>query len=235
MTELSKIKLFATQPHSCSYLTTERATTVFVDQETPIDASLYNQLIDIGFRRSGQHVYRPQCEQCNACIAARIPIQSFKRKRQHQRIWNKNKDVVVEEHQDISTEPYYQLYERYISTRHRDGDMYPPSPEQYQAFLTDGIGVNKNYVFKLDDKIIAVAVTDRIDSGLSAMYTFFDPDLEKRSLGTYAILWQIERAKALGLAYLYLGYWIKNAATMQYKINFRPLQLLVKNQWVTLN
>ena len=234
MTAVSKIKVYATQPHPCSYLREEIATTLFIDPATPVDKSVYSQLSDLGFRRSGKHLYRPHCRQCNACISTRVIADEFTFKRRHRRIWNRNQDLTVEVKTSIDDDVYYALYERYIEQRHNDGDMYPASREQYESFLTSEWKTTRYYAFHLEGNPIAVAVTDQLDSGLSAIYTFYEPALSTRSLGVYAILWQIELAKNMGLPYLYLGYWIKSSEKMRYKLDYRPSQLLVEDQWVTL-
>ena len=234
-TVLSNVKVYATHPHKCSYLEGREATTLFIDPETKIDKSAYSQLADIGFRRSGAHVYKPHCQGCNACIPARIPVASFKQKRSQRKIWNRNQDLTVTQIADITSDEYYGLYERYICERHIDGDMYPPSEEQYRTFLSDEMGVTQFYCFREGAKLVAVAVTDVMDRGLSAIYTFFDPDYDRRSLGNFAVLWQIERVKQMELSYLYLGYWIKNCRKMSYKIGYRPLELFIDGQWLALS
>lgn len=235
MTSLSNLKVFATHPHQCSYLAEEQATTLFIDPEATITHELYNALAEVGFRRSGPHIYRPHCQRCNACIPARVQVQQFAMKRRQRRIWNRNADLVVEQVADIQAPEYYALYSRYINERHYDGDMFPPSRDQYDGFLTNDLGITEYFAFRDGEKLVAVAVVDVMDTGLSAIYTFYDPLETKRSLGSYAILWQIERTRALGLPYLYLGYWIKECRKMQYKIDYRPLQLLINKKWLTLN
>lgn len=235
MTSLSKIKVYATHPHSCSYLENKEATTLFVDPNISVTSLLYSELADQGFRRSGEHIYRPHCEKCAACVPARVPVNDFTRKRRFRRIWNRNQDLTVEKIDDIQTDQYYKLYARYISEKHTDGDMYPPNREQYDAFLTNQWGLTDFYCFKLEGQPIAVAVTDKMEQGLSAIYTFYDPSYKQRSLGVYAILWQIALTQTLEQPYLYLGYWIKDSQKMNYKIDYRPLQLLLNGQWLTLN
>ena len=226
--------LYKTNPHPCSYLEGMEASTIFVDPNRRITTHLYTELTNVGFRRSGNHLYRPQCENCQACIAARIPVQEFKPSRQQRKTWNRNQDVVVGQIDDIGSDPCYQLYKHYIEVRHWQGDMYPPSREQYDGFLGDSFASANNYGFWLDDRLIGVAVTDRMETGLSAIYTFYDPDYQRRSLGVMSILWQIQHTKEMGLPYLYLGYWIKNCDKMRYKSNYRPLQLLIDQRWLTL-
>jgi len=234
MTDLSHLKLFATQPHPCSYLEGEEATTLFIDPEAPVDRALYSQLSQLGFRRSGGHLYRPHCADCSACISCRIPVKDFVPNRTQRRCWRRNEDLVLSFTDRIDTEEHYQLYADYIETRHKDGDMYPPSRTQYEAFLSREWGLTRYIEFRLEDRLLGVAVCDRLDDGLSAVYTFFDSREPRRSLGVFGILAQIDRAQQLGLEHVYLGYWIKRCQKMDYKTQYRPLQLLVNRRWVTL-
>ena len=234
-TSLADLKVFTTHPHPCSYLEGQQATTLFIDPDLEIDKLIYSTLADIGFRRSGPHIYRPHCETCNACIPTRVIVDEFTLKRKHRKIVNRNRDLDIQQVEDIDTDEYYQLYADYINQRHSDGDMYPPSREQYRSFLTRQPGITQFYSFRLGAKLIAVVVIDVINDGWSALYTFFDPSEQRRSLGSFAILWQIEQSKQRNLPYLYLGYWIKECQKMNYKIDYRPLQLHINGQWLALN
>jgi leucyl-tRNA---protein transferase len=235
MTDLSTLKLFATQPHPCSYLDGQEATTVFVDPEALIDHKVYTQLSQLGFRRSGAHLYRPQCQRCQACISSRIAVKDFKPNRSQRRCWQKNQDLELSLGNNINTPEHYNLYARYIEQRHQDGDMYPPSEEQYKAFLTSEWNLTQFLEFRVQGRLIGVAVCDQLGDGLSAVYTFYAPEEEARGLGKYAILAQIDKARNLGLEYLYLGYWIKECEKMNYKIQYRPLELLINRRWMRLN
>lgn len=235
MTELARLKFYATQPHPCSYLPAEQATTLFLDPSQPMDAQVYAQLSDMGFRRSGDHLYRPHCQQCRACVPARIPVNDFLPDRQQKRILKRNAHLEVRSLPADFEEEHYALYARYIEGRHADGDMYPPSREQYLSFLVRDLPFTRFYEFREDGRLLAVAVTDVLPNGLSAVYTFYDPDEEKRSLGRYAILWQIGETARLGLDAVYLGYWIKDCRKMSYKTQYRPLELLVNSRWVKLS
>lgn len=235
MTELSELKFYATQPHPCSYLPEQQATTLFLDPSLPMSAELYAALSERGFRRSGDHLYRPHCQHCQACVAARIPAAQFRANRSQRRILQRNRDLQVQAALPIFSEEYYRLYARYINSRHADGDMYPPSPEQFHSFLVRNLDFLRFYEFRLQGELLALAVTDVLPNGLSAVYTFFDPDQAARSLGRFAILWQIEECRRLGLEALYLGYWIKNCRKMNYKSEYRPLQLLIRQQWLQAN
>lgn len=235
MTNLAHLKFYATHPHACSYLGNERATTLFLDPQTPIDVETYSHLSELGFRRSGDHLYRPHCQACSACIASRIPAADFSPSRQQKRIIKRNADLQVTAQPPRITDEIYRLYARYIESRHADGDMHPPSREQFGSFLVRDWPFSLFYEFRCDGQLLAVAVTDHMLNGLSAVYTFFDPEYPRRSLGRFAILWQIEEARRTDLQAVYLGYWIKNCRKMSYKTEYRPLEMLVNQRWIRLN
>jgi len=235
MTELARLKFYATQPHACSYLPGEQATTLFLDPSQPMDVQVYADLSEMGFRRSGDHLYRPHCVHCDACTAARIPVATFTPNRQQKRIFKRNADLQVKAAKPRFTDEYFDLYQRYIEQRHADGDMFPPSREQFSTFLVRDLPFSTFYEFRLGTRLLAVAVTDVLPNGLSAVYTFYEPSEERRSLGRFGILWQIAETRRLGLDALYLGYWIKNCKKMSYKIEYRPIELLINQSWSTLN
>jgi arginine-tRNA-protein transferase len=231
---LRDLKVYTTYPHSCSYLQDQEATTLFVDPRQEVDQTLYSNLSVLGFRRSGNHLYRPHCGSCDACIPARIPVREFSPNRTQRRALRRNTDLEVELTEDIRDQSAFDLYRRYIERRHADGDMYPPDREQYQSFLDNAWECTRYYRFYDAGKLIAIAVVDELLDGLSAIYTFFDPDLDARSLGRYAILWQVQRAREQDLDYLYLGYWIRGCKKMAYKSEYRPLEIYVNGRWSTL-
>jgi len=228
---LRDLKVYTTYPHTCSYLPDREATTLFIDPRQDIDQALYSRLSQLGFRRSGSHIYRPHCTDCRACIPARIPVERFQPDRSQRRIWRRNQDLLVMHSQDIRDEEAYDLYYRYIEQRHADGDMFPPDREQYLSFLNDPWQVTRYLRFYDGEQLVAVAVVDELEDGLSAIYTFFEPEQERRGLGVFAILWQIQRARDLGLAHVYLGYWIENCQKMRYKDRYQPLELLLDGRW----
>jgi arginine-tRNA-protein transferase len=234
MTSLKDIRLYTTQPHACSYLPEERAQTLFIDPEFKIDKGHNSRLSEIGFRRSGAHVYRPNCELCQQCVSCRVLVNAFEPNRRFQRIMKRNQDLVVSQVPDIADDACYQLYHQYIMLRHADGDMYPPSRDQYNSFLLRHCEGTHYYAMHVAGRLIGVMVVDHLENGLSAVYTFYDPQEEKRSPGTFAILWQLAEAKRLGLAHLYLGYWIRDSRKMRYKIEFRPLELLIRQRWLLM-
>lgn len=234
MSSLNTLIFFATPEHPCSYLADRQATTMFVDPRAHVDRNLYTQLTELGFRRSGSHYYRPHCRGCNACIPVRVPVERFQTDRSQRRVWRDNRDLTLIQTPVRFDEEIYDLYERYIIERHHDGDMYPPSREQFTAFLIEGSIDGFFLEMRRAGRLIAVAVVDVLDTGFSAIYTFFEPGEEKRSLGTFAILWQVQEVHRRGLCHLYLGYWIRECRKMNYKTRFRPLEQLINGRWIEL-
>ncbi|MEH6610488.1 MAG: arginyltransferase [Halioglobus sp.] len=230
---LRDLKVYTTYPHSCSYLADQQATTLFIDPRQEVDQKLYSSLSLLGFRRSGNNIYRPHCAQCNACVPSRLPVAAFQPSRSQKRTSRRNRDLTVEQTDDIRDDQSYALYRRYIEQRHADGDMFPPDREQYESFLNNAWDCTRYFRFYQENRLIAVAVVDVMVDGLSAIYTFFEPEEEQRSLGTYAVLWQIEQARKMGLNYLYLGYWIQNCQKMSYKADYKPLELFLDGCWAT--
>ena len=228
---LREIKVYTTFPHRCSYLEGEEATTLFVDPRQKLSQELYTQLSLLGFRRSGDHVYRPHCARCSACIASRVRVAEFGLSRNQKRISRRNADLRLEQSESILDNEAFNLYRYYIESRHADGDMYPPEREQYEAFLNDGLGCANYYRLYQGNRLVAVTVADKMLDGLAAIYTFFDPDQPQRSLGTEAILLQIRQARSMGLPFVYLGYWIDGCRKMSYKSRFSPLELFVDGHW----
>lgn len=224
------MKFGVTHAFDCSYLP-DREEQLLVCMEPSESLKVnYSSLIQAGFRRSGDQLYRPHCKQCKACESLRVLVEQFTLSKSQKRILNKNKLIkirIVQEQRD----DHYALYERYINQAHSDGSMYPPSYEQYRNFIHCHWQSPLFIEGRIDGELVGVAVTDQVASGLSALYTFFDPELTKQSLGTYFILQQIQICQNLGLPYLYLGYQIDECAKMKYKKNFYPHQRLRNNEW----
>lgn len=233
--DIERFNFYLTPPHECSYLPDQQARTVFVDPKAVITSHSYTRLMAQGFRRSGGHLYRPHCGACQACIPTRIPVASFAPRRSQRRVLRTNEDLRVTVESAHYADEIYALYARYISARHDDGDMYPPSPDQFRNFLLPSWGDTEFLTLWRDNERVCVAVTDQLGDGLSAVYTFFDPALDDRSLGTRAILGQIDLAKTRGLDWLYLGYWIRDCRKMRYKIDYRPIEMFVNGVWVRVH
>jgi len=232
---LNTLKLYKTEPHACSYLEDTEATTLFVDPHANIDQDSHTFLSEHGFRRSGAIIYKPDCMNCQECISIRIATSAYTFSRRERRIINRNTDLQAFEVEHIHQDVFFNLYSQYIIKRHADGDMYPPLRDQYEQFFTNPFGNTRFIAFTLDNEIKAVSVIDHFNSGLSAVYTFFDPDDNKRGLGTYVILWQIMQAQAQQLPYVYLGYWVRNCRKMSYKTHFSPYEIFYNKRWIKIS
>ena len=228
-------QFFLTPKHPCSYLDRNNAQTLFYDPRAVVSEGVYQSLTDQGFRRSGSHLYRPHCGDCQACIPTRLPVATFQPRRSQRRVLKRNRDLVVRIEPAEFTARHYHLYERYISLRHPDGDMYPASEDQFRSFLLSPWSNSVFLSLYQGERLLSVAVTDRQPRGLSAIYTFFEPTAETRSLGVLSILKQIAWCRELSLPYLYLGYWIKDCDKMNYKIQYRPTELFVNQRWVAIS
>lgn len=228
------VRLFQTLPHPCGYFSTRTAQNTVIDPAAPQLPLIYDLAVQRGYRRAGGHVYRPQCQACQACIACRIPVTRFEPDRSQHRCMRRNSDLVVRTAQAKFSDEYFALYLRYLRGRHPDGGMDDARPDDFARFLYTGWSPTHFVEFRRDDRLLALAVTDFCSDGLSAVYTFFDPDEHARGLGTFAILSQIQLARARGLKYVYLGFWIENHPKMHYKIRYRPLEVLRNGAWVDL-
>jgi arginine-tRNA-protein transferase len=231
------LALYLTTEHGCSYLDGRQARTLFVDPLARMDVGLYQTLIDQGFRRSGTHVYRPACRDCNRCVPVRIPVDVFRPNRSQRRNWVRT----AREFSIVATQPvfdpgHFDLYLRYLEHRHSEGSMADDSSvESFSRFLVEPWGGETCFLeLRLGDRLVGIAVTDVLPYGLSAVYTFFDPDLSERGPGTFAILAQIATARRLGLPYVYLGYWIWESPKMAYKANYQPLEAWDGQRWTPL-
>lgn len=229
-----QVQFFLTPKHPCSYLNRNSAQTLFFDPRQVVTPDIYQALTDQGFRRSGSHLYRPHCGSCQACIPTRLPVAQFKPRRSQRKVMRRNQDLHVRIEEAAFSRRHFHLYERYISLRHADGDMYPASEDQYRSFLLSPWS-NSLFVSLYDrDRLLSVAVTDKQPRGLSAIYTFFEPLEERRSLGVFSILKQIELCQDWDIPHLYLGYWIKDCEKMSYKTQYRPAELYINNGWIPL-
>jgi leucyl-tRNA---protein transferase len=235
MSNMKSIRFYITPPHPCSYLDDHFARMVFIDPIRMIDVTTLSELSRQGFRRSGDFIYKPECQHCRQCLSSRIPIERFIPNSKQRNILNRNKDLrMIIRPTSQASEVHYQLYARYIEARHADGDMYPPTRDQFDKFLVTG-GIDSFFVeFWLDDRLMLVATCDPLDDGISAVYTFYDPDESRRSLGTFSILKQIELSRVHHLSYVYLGYWVPQSEKMRYKSHFRPLEFLLNGEWLCL-
>ena len=194
----------------------------------------YNGLIQQGFRRSGKFVYRPHCENCQACISVRLPIAEFQASRSQKRAFKEHQSLEVSISRLNFDETQFTLYQAYQAARHQEADDSKEEKDaatQYRDFLVQTNVDSLSISFTLNDQLKMVSIVDIVEDGISAVYTFYDTTDSKASYGTYSVLWLIEWCKQLGLPYLYLGYWIQDSQKMAYKRNFMPQEALMNGQW----
>ncbi len=225
------IPLYLSVENDCEYLSGNKSRLIFVAQDFPMTSEIYSQLASKGFRRSGEMVYGPKCDHCSACVPVRIPVREFSPTRSQRRALTKNSDLSVSHQPMKFNGECFELYTRYLETRHRDGSMAGSTPDDFLQFLSSPWSSTKIIEFRLSNKLVCVAVVDYMDNSLSAVYSFFDPEYTDRSLGIFSILWQIQAAKELGLNWVYLGFWIQKCQKMAYKNLFRPIEAYNNGTW----
>ncbi len=229
-----RIQFYLTAPYPCSYLEGREARSQVAAPAHLIGQAAYGRLIQEGFRRSGHYTYRPHCHGCRQCVPVRVEVGKFRPNRSQKRNFRDNQSLTAVILPMEFRDEHYRMYRRYQHARHTNGGMDHDDSEQYTQFLLSSLVDTSLVEFRDGEKLVMVAVVDRVEDGLSAVYTFFDPGMEKHGLGTYAVLWQIELARSLGLSYVYLGYWIKESRKMAYKSGYKPLQGLIEGRWTEI-
>jgi arginine-tRNA-protein transferase len=226
---------YTTAPLPCPYVAGRIERKVVTEIAGPDAETLHDRLSRAGFRRSHNIAYAPVCPGCNSCVPIRIPVAEFQPERTLKRIARANASVEGYDVPARATAEQFHLFQRYQQARHGDGDMATMSFYDYRAMVEDTPIETFIVEFREpDDRLIAACLADRLGDGLSAVYSFFLPGLERRSLGTFTILRLIGRAKALDLAYVYLGYWVPESRKMAYKARFHPCEVLAHGSWRVL-
>ncbi|HUH59138.1 MAG TPA: arginyltransferase [Candidimonas sp.] len=226
------LQFYSTAAYPCSYLPGLDARSQVAAPTHLIDTATYSQLVEQGFRRSGLFTYRPHCDACQACLPIRVDAQRFRPNRTQRKIWTRHSIMETSIKQLHWDKEHFALYQRYQSARHPGAGMDEDSQTQYKQFLLTSRVESRLVEFRLPTgRLCMVSVIDLLETGLSAVYTFFDPDIPG-SLGTYGVLWQIEQCRQMGLPWVYLGYWIKESRKMAYKSQYTPHQILKNGIWI---
>jgi len=228
---LDEIGFCLTPEHECSYLDNEKAITLFVDPNYPLVMSQYSSLAKLGFRRSGENVYRPHCSACGLCIPVRVPVEEFEPNRSQRRNKKANQDISCTVKDAVFNSEHYALYRKYMQGRHAGGGMDNDEPENYENLIAAQWSTSKLLEFRLDKKLVMIAVIDIFNDGISAVYTFFDPEFSNRGLGVFGILSEMDYALSCQLDWLYLGYWNPKTNKMSYKSNYQPMEFFDGQNW----
>ena len=222
-------QLFLTAAMPCPYLPGKQERKLFTHLTGRRASSLHHILSENGFRRSQNLIYRPACEGCNACQSVRIVAGKFEASGRFRRVLRNNDDISVEVRSPTATTEQYDLFKRYLESRHADGGMNQMSFVDYEYMVEDTPVQSVLVEYRLrdhpDNTLVAVALTDVMPDGLSMVYSFYDPELAHRSLGTFLILDHISQVRSAALSYVYLGYWVEQSPKMAYKAQYRPLQV----------
>lgn len=232
-----ELQFYLTSAYPCSYLPGRMARSLVATPNELVDSAVYSELIRLGFRRSGAYNYRPQCSQCQACVPVRLAVDEFERNRAQRRAWKAHSALTSGVRELVYDPEHHELYRRYQASRHAGGGMDQDDREQYERFLMQSHATTYLVEFREGSEgapLRMVSLIDKVNDGLSSVYTFYDPDLPRASFGTYNILWQAALCRELELPYLYLGYWIEHSRKMAYKINYQPLEGLIESHWQRL-
>ncbi len=231
-------QFYVTAPQPCPYLSGRMERKLFTSLQGENAELLNDALSKQGFRRSQNVLYRPACAECSACLSARVPVADFQFSKNQKRILRRNKSLVRKANAPWATEDQFDLFRTYLDARHADGGMADMDIFEFAAMIEETPVRSRVIEYTDGDdagKLTAVALTDVLDDGLSMVYSFFNTDDAKKSLGTYLILDHIRIAQEAGLPYVYLGYWVPGSEKMAYKARFAGVEIFHKGQWTALD
>ena len=231
---LPLVQFYPTEVYPCSYFQDRQACSLVAVPANRVGPQVYDQLVRLGFRRSGLFVYRPECAGCAACIPVRIPTAAFCPDRSQLRASKRHAGLSVRLLGLSYVDEHFQLYRRYQATRHPGGGMDQDDRQQYEKFVLQSNVTSFLAEFREGGVLRMVSLIDQVEEGLSSVYTFYEPGVAQASFGTANIVWQVGLAQQMGLPYVYLGYWIAACRKMAYKIRFRPLEGLINGVWQPL-
>lgn len=227
----SGVQSFLTPWFPCPYLPDRKARMQVATPKALITFQVYSDLAQLGFRRSGTLISRPNCEACQACVPVRIEIANFKPSRVQRYTWKHHSSLEVSVHPLKDESEYFELYQRYMQARHADGENAYDLRAQYRDYLMES-GIDSRLVeFRENGLLRMVSIVDVHKDSLSLMYTFYEPSIAQSSFGTYSVLWLVEWCRQLQLPYLHNSYWIKRGTKLSYKSNFNSLQGFVHDTW----
>jgi arginine-tRNA-protein transferase len=235
-------QFYLTSPSACPYLPGKEERKVFTHIVGKRARELNDILTQGGFRRSQTIAYRPACENCRGCVSVRVVVDEFRPTDNMLRVLRQNRDLVGNTSPNRPSSDQYSLFRRYLEARHGDGGMVDMTVLDYSMMVEDSHVETRVVEYRRrgpdtaingrgQGPIVAVSLTDVLADGLSMVYSFFDPEMADRSLGTFMILDHIAQARAMGLAYLYLGYWVEGSRKMDYKARFLPQERLMPQGW----
>lgn len=228
-----KIPFVTTPSAPCPYLPDKLERKLVTALSGIVSPELFHALSLAGFRRSHHLAYVPACNSCKACISVRIVVENFTPRRTLSRVWKQNADLSGSLEPPLATEEQFSLFHRYVTRRHADGDMASMAESDY-VYMVEDTPVDTSVVEFRDANrnLIAACLVDHLPDGLSAVYSFFDPDCGREGLGNFMVLWLIELARERNMPYVYLGYWIADCGKMAYKARFKPLEGMRDGQWL---
>ncbi len=218
--------------HPCPYLPgrVAREEAFWAERFPP---ELYHDFMDHGFRRAGLIVYRPVCDDCNECRPLRVLTSEFRLTKSQRRVLNKNEDVEMRTGRPRFSDEKWRLYSRYLSGQHASSTN--DTPSDLCRFLYTSPVNTLEFEYRLRGRLVAVGIVDCCSRSLSSVYTYFDPELSLRSLGTLSAIREVLRCRDRSVPYYYLGYYVADCPSMNYKARFRPCELLTPGRGWTIH